>query len=522
MKHPWDRRLGFWWIAEEHPTQPAVVASPSGVTLTYAELAGRAHQLVHALRAHGLGTGDIFAYALPNSVDMLYWQLAANEGGFQPIALNPALSGAEIQRIVDHSGAAALVLHSDFADRVDQMSGSGSITLRVSVGGDIPGFTTFDAFIDGRPTTEPPDRALGIPIVYSSGTTGQPKAVIRATARAIDPSVAADALKSFGHAFQFQPLSGVHLVSAGMHHGGCQGFYLGALNVGQALAILGKFDPEKTLAAIERYRVTTAYMVPTQFVRMLRLPDEVKKKYDLSSLQVVVHSAAPCPLAVKQQMMEWWGPVIWETYGGMEGAATIAKPYRWMEKPGTVGRSVAGMSVKILDEDGNELPRGEVGHVYLEPEHGPSFAYRNDPELTASVSRGNAFTLGDIGYMDEDGYLFIHDRAKDMIISGGVNIYPAEVEGVLSGHPSVGDVAVIGVPDPEWGEQVKAVVEPVDGATPSDELTEELMAYCRDRMAHFKCPRSIDFRTHLPRTDGGKLYKRLLRDEYWAAAERNV
>jgi len=314
----------------------------------------------------------------------------------------------------------------------------------------------------------------------------------------------------------------VHLVSAGMHHGGCQGFYLGALNVGQALAILGKFDPEKTLAAIERYRVTTAYMVPTQFVRMLRLPDEVKKRYDLSSLQVVVHSAAPCPLEVKKQMMEWWGPVIWETYGGMEGAATIAKPYRWMEKPGTVGRSVAGMSVKILDEEGNEVPRGEVGHVYLEPQHGPSFAYRNDPELTASVSRGNAFTLGDIGYMDDDGYLFIHDRAKDMIISGGINIYPAEVEGVLSAHPSVGDVAVIGVPDPEWGEQVKAVVEPVDGVAASDELAEELMAYCRERMAHFKCPRSVDFRTHLPRTDGGKLYKRLLRDEYWAAAERNV
>ncbi len=522
MKHPWDRRLGFWWIAEEHPTQPAVVASPSGITLTYAELAGRAHQIVHALRAGGLGTGDIFAYALPNGVDMLCWQLAANEGGFQPIALNPALSGAEIQRIVDHSGAAALVLHHDFADRVDQLSGTGSIRLRISVGGGITGFTGFEAFTAGQPSTEPPDRALGIPIVYSSGTTGQPKAVIRATTRTIDPSVAADAAKSFGHAFQFQPFSGVHLVSAGMHHGGCQGFYLGALNVGQALAILGKFDPEKTLAAIEEYRVTTAYMVPTQFVRMLRLPDEMKQKYDLSSLQVVVHSAAPCPLEVKRQMMEWWGPVIWETYGGMEGAATIAKPYRWMEKPGTVGRSVAGMSVMILDEDGTEVPRGETGHVYLEPEHGPSFAYRNDPELTASVSKGKAFTLGDMGYMDVDGYLFIHDRAKDMIISGGVNIYPAEVEGVLSSHAAVGDVAVIGVPDPEWGEQVKAVVEPVEGVVPDDGLAEELMAYCRGRMAHFKCPRSVDFRAQLPRTDGGKLYKRLLRDEYWAAAERNV
>ena len=278
----------------------------------------------------------------------------------------------------------------------------------------------------------------------------------------MDPSAATDAMKSFGHAFQFQPFTGVHLVSAGMHHGGCQGFYNGALNVGQALAILGKFDPEETLAAIERHRVTTAYMVPTQFVRMLRLPQEVRDRYDVSSLEVVVHSAAPCPLEVKKQMMDWWGPVIWETYGGMEGAATIAKPYRWLEKPGTVGRSVAGMKVKILDEDGNELPRGDIGHVYLESERGATFTYKGDPELTASVSKGKAFTLGDVGYMDEDGYLFINDRAKDMIISGGVNIYPAEVEGVLSEHPAVGDVAVIGVPDTEWGEQVKAIVELVE------------------------------------------------------------
>jgi long-chain acyl-CoA synthetase len=375
---------------------------------------------------------------------------------------------------------------------------------------------------DGQPTTAPDDRRLGVPIVYSSGTTGQPKAVIRPAMPVIDPSVAADSMKIFGRAFQFQPLTGVHLVSAGMHHGGCQSFFHGALHVGQALAILGKFDPEKTLKAIERYKVTTAYMVPTQFVRLLRLPQEVKDRYDTSSLEVVVHSAAPCPMQVKQQMMEWWGPVIWETYGGMEGAATIAKPYRWLEKPGTVGRSVAGMKVKILDEDGTQLPPGELGHVYLEPQSGVTFSYKNDPELTASVSRGRAFTLGDVGYLDKDGYLFIRDRAKDMIISGGVNIYPAEVEAVLSGHPSVGDVAVIGVPDAEWGEQVKAVVELVEGVEASDELGAQLIELCQARIARYKCPRTVDFREHLPRTDGGKLYKRLLRDEYWATTERSL
>ena len=328
------------------------------------------------------------------------------------------------------------------------MSGTGSISVRVSVGGDIPGFTRYETLVEGQPETEPPDRRLGLPITYSSGTTGQPKAVVRPRPPKMDPSVAADAMKSFGHAFQFQPLTGVHLVSAGMHHGGCQGFYLGALNVGQALAILGKFDPEKTLAAIERYGVTTAYMVPTQFVRLLRLPQEVRDRYDVSSLEVVVHSAAPCPLEVKKQMMDWWGPVIWETYGGMEGAATIAKPYRWLEKPGTVGRSVAGMKVKILDEDGNELPRGDSRPRLPRAGARSSFAYKGDPELTASVSKGKAFTLGDVGYMDEDGYLFINDRAKDMIISGGVNIYPAEVEGVLSAHPRSATSPSSGSPTP--------------------------------------------------------------------------
>jgi long-chain acyl-CoA synthetase len=522
MTNLWDQRLGFWYVAEDHPELPAIVASPSGQTLSFGELAGTAHQLVHALRAKGLAAGDILACALPNDADIVVWQLAAQEAGFQSITLNPALSGAEVQRIVDHSGAAAVILHADYADRAEHLAGTGSVRQRVAVGGSIPGWASYESIVEGFPRAQPADRQLGIPISYSSGTTGEPKAVVRPNTSKIDPSVAADRAKTFGHAFQFLPYEGVHLVSAGMHHGGCQGFYFGALNVGQGLAIVGKFDPERSLEMIERHRVTTAYMVPTQFVRFLRMPESTRMRHDVSSLQVVVHSAAPCPLEVKKQMMEWWGPVIWETYGGMEGAATIAKPYRWLEKPGTVGRSVAGMRVKILNDEGVEVSRGEIGGVYLEPERESTFAYKDDPELTASVTRGTAFTLGDVGYMDEDGYLFISDRAKDMIISGGVNIYPAEVEGVLACHGAVGDVAVIGVPDAEWGESVKAVVELVDGIEPSEALASELIVFCRQRISRYKCPRTVDFREALPRTDGGKLYKRLLRDEYWATADRNV
>ena len=520
MNHPWDQRLGSWWIAEDHPDQPAIVDCPSGVRLTFAELAGRAHQLVHGLRRQGVGAGDVLAYALPNDLDIVLWQLAANESGIRSIALNPGLSAQEIRSIVDHSGARAVVVHECYADRTEDLASAGSIKVRISVGGPIDGFVEQADLVSGQPLSPPSDRALGGGITYSSGTTGKPKGIWRPLPD-VDPWAAADAMKTFGRAFQFQPLEGTHLVSAGMHHGGCQGFYFGALNVGQGIVIMEKFDSEQALALIERHRVTTAYMVPTQFVRLLRLPEEVRRRYDVSSLRVVVHSAAPCPLEIKKQMLAWWGPVIWETYGGMEGAATIAKPYRWIEKPGTVGRAVRGMTVRILDDDGGELPAGEVGNVYLESK-GPTFEYRGEPELTAAAHRGRSFTIGDVGYLDDDGYLFLCDRSKDMIISGGVNIYPAEVEGTMSGHPAVGDVAVIGVPDPEWGERVLAVVEPVAGVEPDIALADDLIAYCRERLAGFKCPRSVEFREQLPRTDGGKLIKRQLRDEYWAETGRKL
>ncbi|HEY8546928.1 MAG TPA: AMP-binding protein [Acidimicrobiales bacterium] len=511
MGSAWSQRLGVWWIAEDHPDLPAVVASPSGTTLTFAELAGRAHRIVHALRARGIRAGDIVAYALPNDVDIVWWPLALQEMGVRSVALNPALAGDEVAAVLEASGATGLVVDRRF-EEIAARGAAADLTVRVAVGGPVDGYTTYEDLVDGHPDTLPPDRVYAAPISYSSGTTGRPKGIERPVPPG-DPSRMADQMKLFAQAFRMQPLTGVHLASAGMHHGGCQSFYHAALHAGQALAIMGRFDPEGALEMIQRHRVTTAYMVPTQFVRLLRLPEEVRDRYDVSSLETVAHSAAPCPIDVKQRMLDWWGPVIWETYGGMEGAAAIAKPHRWLEKPGTVGRAIRGMRIKILDEDGNELPPGETGLVYLEPD-GPTFEYRGDPELTASVHRGKAFTLGDLGYLDEDGYLFLRDRAKDMIISGGVNIYPAEVEAVLGSHPAVRDVAVIGVPDEEWGESVQAVVELEDGVAGTPELAAELIGHCRGRLARFKCPRSVDFRASLPRTETGKLYKRLLRDEY--------
>ena len=521
MDNPWSQRLGVWWIAEDHPDLPAVVESPSGLTLTFAELAGRAHQLVHAVRAAGIAAGDVVAYALPNDVDIVWWPLAFQEMGVRAVALNPALSAAEVSEILDAAGTRGLVVDVAYPE-IAAAGARAQLDLRVAVGGPLEGCTLYEELVDGHPCTSPPDRSFGTPISYSSGTTGRPKGIARPRLPG-DPSAIADAMKLFGQAFRMAPLEGAHLASAGMHHGGCQSFFQGALNVGQALAIMGRFDPEVALEMIERHRVTSAYMVPTQFVRLLRLPEATRQRYDVSSLQTVVHSAAPCPLEVKQRMMDWWGPVIWETYGGMEGAAAIAKPERWLEKPGTVGRAVRGMRIAILDDDGNELADGETGHVYLEPDQ-PTFEYRDDPELTASVHRGRAFTLGDVGYLDADGYLFLRDRAKDMIISGGVNIYPAEVEAALATHPAVRDVAVIGVPDAEWGESVKAIVELEDRMAGSDDLADELVEHCRGRLARFKCPRSVEFRESLPRTDAGKLYKRLLRDEHWqgAAAERSI
>jgi long-chain acyl-CoA synthetase len=518
MQHPWDRRLGVWWIADDQPDAMAIVESPSG-TRTYAGLAGNAHQLVHALRAEGLAPGDPVAVMLTNDVDIIEISLACHEAGFYFLPLNTYLTEAEVTAIIDSSNSAACFVHETYGSVIEARTPGENTRCKFFSVGTIEGYRSITELRAAHPTTTPTGRLPGALFSYTSGTTGKPKGIRRKMPTG-DPSEVFNTNALFGRAFDYRPFEGPHLVSTGMFHGGSHSFYMAALNVGHGLVVMGKFDAEGALSRIDKYKITTAYMVPTQFHRLLRLPPEVRGRYDVSSLHSVVHSAAPCPRELKQQMFDWWGPVIWETYGGMEGAATIAKPQRWLEKPGTVGRAIAGVKVQILDDDGNELAAGQVGNIYYRTVD--SFQYHGDGDGTQQAFKGKSFSIGDVGYLDEDGYLFISDRIKDMIITGGVNVYPQEVEAVLSAHPGVADVAVIGIPDADWGEQIKAVVEPAAGYDPTVEFEAALIEWCKERLATYKCPRTVDFRTSLPRTEAGKRYKRLLRDEYWAETGRNV
>jgi long-chain acyl-CoA synthetase len=312
----------------------------------------------------------------------------------------------------------------------------------------------------------------------------------------------------------------VHLVTSPMYHMSPLSFGYFSLHFEHTVVLMERWDAERALQLIERYRVTDVAMVPTQLHRLMQLPEDVRERYDVSSLRQVIHAAAPCPLDLKQRLFDWLGPVIYEFYGATEGGGTLAKPHDWLAHPGTVGKPWPGADVKILDDDGNELPPRTVGTVYLKLMG--DFSYKGDPGKTAANRWGDYFTVGDIGELDDDGFLYLRDRKIDMIISGGVNVYPAEIEAALLSHPNVGDAAVFGIPHDDWGEEVKAVVEPAPGVEPSPALGADLLAYCESRLARYKCPRTIDFTDAMPRDPNGKLYKRTLRDPYWVGRERSI
>ncbi|MFE3452166.1 AMP-binding protein [Nonomuraea sp. NPDC059194] len=471
---------GFYEIAKSDPERLAVVEPRT----TYGELLARVNQVSHGLRARGLGTGDVVAGVLRNGVEQVVMLMATGQVGLYYVPINWHLTQAEIDYIVGDCDAKVVVTSAE----------------------DVA------ALAERRPSTDPEDRTAGAVMWYTSGTTGFPKGVQRPLPGAEPEAIVPLYTWFLGEVVDLQAGEGVHLVTSPMYHSAPCAHTQFALHLGHTLVIAPRFEPEPVLELIDRHRVTNAMMVPTMFHRMLLLPEEVRKRHDLSSLRQVIHTAAACPVAVKKAIMDWWGPVLYEYYGSTESTIAFSvKPHEWLARPGTVGRPAPTFEAKILDEQGAELPPGEPGLIYVKSGLG-SFEYRKDPAKTASSMRGEWYTPGDIGYLDEDGYLFLCDRRTDLIVSGGVNIYPAEIEAALLEHPAVADAVVIGVPDEEWGHNVVALVQPHAQVT-----AQELLDHLEPRIARFKHPKVIEFRAELPRTPTGKLSRSKVRQEYLAA-----
>ena len=514
--------LGFWALAQEDPDHLALV-TPEGREVSAGELLAETNRLVHGLRDLGLNAGDSFAVVLPNSQEFIELYLAAMQAGLYMVPINHHLVGPEIAYIVGDCEAKALVTHARFGD----VAGAAAEELgfpkeaRFAVG-DVPGFRSYDELKDGFPRDLPPDRTTGAVMNYTSGTTGQPKGV-RRPLPGVAPEAAAIGFGGMLLMFGVQPRDGnVHIVGSPLYHTAVLVFGGGSMHLGHPVVLMDKWTPEGMLGLIENYRVTTSHMVPTQFHRLLALPDEVRGRYDVSSLRHMVHAAAPCPVEVKRRMIEWWGNCIDEYYAASEGGGTIVLAEEWLTKPGTVGKPWVISEIAIFDDDGNRLTEPhQIGTVYMKMGTG-AFEYYKDKEKTRKNRIGDFFTVGDVGELDEDGWLFLRDRKIDMIISGGANIYPTEIESVLLTHPKVGDAAVFGIPHEDWGEEVKAVIEPAEGATAGPDLEKEILDFCAGRLAKFKTPKSIDFTTEMPRDPNGKLYKRKLRDPYWVGRERVI
>jgi long-chain acyl-CoA synthetase len=502
--------------AREHPDQPALIMATSGDRLTFAEYEANCNRLAHLFRAAGLQRTDHVAMFLENNLRYFELQGAAERTGLYYTCINSYLTPEEVAYIVDDCDARVLITSAARAEvAVEAAKLTPKVEVFLCIGSDHPigPFEPYEAAVAQHPAEPVPDEKLGAAMLYSSGTTGRPKGILRPL-----PDVAPDAglalMDFIKQMFRFRE-GMVYLSPAPLYHSAPQASVSATMRLGGTSVIMERFDPEQYLALVERHRITHSQVVPTMFSRMLKLPEDVRAKYDLSSLETIIHAAAPCPVQVKRDMIEWFGPLIIEYYGATEANGfTWCDSEEWLAHPGTVGHPIAGR-LMILDDEGNEVPQGETGTVWFDG--ATNFTYWHDPQKTAESrsASGTASTVGDVGYVDEDGYLYLTDRKTYMIISGGVNIYPQETENLLIEHPKVLDAAVIGVPNEDLGEEVKAVVQLVEGVEAGPEVEQELMAFCRANLAHFKCPRTIDFVDELPRLPTGKLYKRLLRDRYW-------
>jgi len=499
--------------AATDPDKPAYVMAASGEVVTYRQLDDEANRLSQLFRAAGLQPGDHVAFCLENHPHFLAVAWGAAYAGLYYTAISSRLTAEEVEYILNDCGARVFITSAYKADVaaeiVDRIP---DVEVRLMIDGVVDGYEPYERAIAACAPEPLPDRVAGRDMLYSSGTTGRPKGVLPAApADPIDKATGVTSLAQL--LFGYGP-DMVYLSPAPLYHAAPLRFTMGAQQVGGTAVIMEHFDAQEALALIERHQVTHSQWVPTMFVRMLKLPPEVRQRYDVSSLQAAVHAAAPCPVAVKEQMIEWWGPIIHEYYAGTEGNGFVyCNSADWLAHKGTVGKAILGQ-IHIVDENGDEVPVGDEGTIYFSG--GGEFEYHNDPEKTRSSRNEKGWsTLGDVGRVDEDGFLYLTDRKSYMIITGGVNVYPQETENILALHPSVFDVAVIGVPNEDFGEEVKAVVQVADGVEPGPELERELIAYTREHLADVKCPRSVDFVDELPRHPTGKLYKRLLRDHYW-------
>lgn len=502
--------------AARSPEKPAVVLAGSGIGLTYRELDEGSARLARYLHDQGLRRGDHIALLTDNhpTAFEVYW--AALRSGLYITAVNRHLSPGETSYIVNDCGAQALIVSGRLAALATEIvATTPAVRLRLAFNGAVEGHLRYEDELREVSPEPLPEQPRGTDMLYSSGTTGLPKG-IRPPLPEIQVHEPGDlATAIFGPLYGFDDTT-VYLSPAPIYHAAPLRFGGVVQALGGTVVLMERFDAQAALAAIERHRVTHSQWVPTMFVRMLKLDKEIRERYDLSSLRVAVHAAAPCPVDVKRAMIDWWGPVLHEYYSSTEGSgATFITSEQWLAKPGSVGQAGLG-TIRVCDDEGQELPTDQIGTVYFERDE-PTFAYHNDPAKTAGSRHPlhpNWSTTGDVGYVDSDGYLFLTDRAAFMIISGGVNIYPQEIENALALHPKVFDVAVIGVPDQEMGEAVKAVVQVAPGARGDAELAGELQTFLRERIAHYKIPRSFDFADELPRTPTGKLVKGKLRERY--------
>jgi long-chain acyl-CoA synthetase len=500
--------------AVQRPDKIAYMMAETGQGITYRELEDRSNQGAQLFRALGVQRGDHIAFLLENCTTFMEICWAAQRSGVYFTAISRYLTGDEIAYIVKDCGAKLFITSPQCHDRVSPLLNNELAGVKLFMTGGVkPGFESWEAAREKQPTDRIADESVGHDMLYSSGTTGRPKGIRRDLSEepvdVINPLMRMLCVTGCG-----MSENSIYLSPAPLYHAAPLRFNMMVGSLGGTSVIMEHFDAENYLRMVDKYKATQSQLVPTMFVRMLKLPDDVRARYDISTLKGAIHAAAPCPIDVKQKMIDWWGPILIEYYAGSEGnGVTVSWSRDWLTHRGTVGRAVVG-KLKILDDDGKELPTAETGTIYFAD--GPVFAYHNDPEKTKRAFNEHGWsTLGDVGYVDKDGFLYLTDRKAYMIISGGVNIYPQETEDVLIGHPEVTDVAVFGVPNEEMGEEVKAVVQPRDMAKAGKEFEAELIAFCRQKLSPLKCPRSIEFEAELPRTPTGKLVKRHLRDRYW-------